>query len=382
MSAISERLLSLSPEKRAIVLQRLQQRTKPATNQISQSRSAEKRPFVPEDQNFKLKIRNVGDLESLAFEPCPRRPPKAGRVEIEGHVACLNFRDVMTALDLYPQVDWRIPWWGDCAGKIVAVGEGVTDFHIGDEVLALVFDPFSAFITTEAFTVARKPPGMSFIEASAIPTVYSTAYYALHYLARLSSGERALIHSAAGGVGLAAIQIARWLGAEVVATAGSPEKRKYLQSIGVERVANSRNPDFDREVMELTNGEGVDVVLNSLAGEAIPKGLSLLRPLGRFVELGKRDVFGNGKLDLAPFQKYLSFSTVDLGTLTKLGPFYNKMLVEIVDLFARGVIQAPPIKEFSIGDVSDAFNYMARSQHIGKIALRIKDEKVLLTPYG
>ena len=378
MSEISERLLRLSPEKRDILLQRINKQTRQAMGQDFQPRAAETRPFGPGDENFKLRIRDIGDLDSLIFEACPRLNPKPRQVVIQVYGASLNFRDVMTAFDMYPQSSSRDPLLGDCAGKIVAVGEGVHDLQVGDEVLGLAADPYSAFVTTWSFNVVRKPASMTFEEASTIPTVYATVYYSLHHLARLSRGEKVLIHSAAGGIGLAAVQVARWLGAEIVATVGNSEKREYLRSIGIERIANSRNPNFDEEVRDLTNGEGVDVVLNSLAGEAIAKGLSLLRPLGRFIELGKRDVFGDGKLDLALFRKFLSFSTVDLGTIS-LRPFFFPMLTEIMDHFAKGTFSIVPTRVFPIGEISEAFKYMSRSQHIGKIAVRIKDEEVLLT---
>ena len=379
MNDLSERMLRLSPEKRDILLQRIRQKTQRETNGESRPREAESRPFVPSDENFKLRIGGIGNLDGLTFVPCTRLDPKPRQVEIEVYAASLNFRDVMTAFGMYPQVTSNDPLLGDCAGRIVAVGEGVHDLQVGDEVLGLAANPYCAFTTTWARNVVRKPPQMSFVEASTIPTVYVTVHYSLHSLARLSRGEKVLIHSAAGGIGLAAVQAAQWLGAEIVATAGNAEKRAYLRSLGIERIADSRNPDFDREVMDLTSGAGVDVVLNSLAGEAIAKGLSLLRPLGRFIELGKRDIFGDGKLDLALFRKFLSFSAVDLG-LISVQPCFYPMFTEIMSLFDAGVFRIMPLRVFRIGEISEAFKYMSRSQHIGKIALNIKDEEVFVTP--
>jgi NADPH:quinone reductase-like Zn-dependent oxidoreductase len=247
-------------------------------------------------------------------------------------------------------------------------------------VIASTGDSFSAFVNSVATDVVHKPPTMSFIEAATLPTVFLTTYYSLHYLARLSAGERVLIHSAAGGVGLAAVQIAQWLGAEIIATVGNDEKREYLRSLGVELIANSRNPDFDREVRELTGGQGVDVVLNSLAGEAIPKGLSLLRPLGRFIELGKRDLYGGGHLDFRLFRKFVSFCAVDLGPLSTRRPaLFQSLFVEIMGLFADGTFKVPPIREFAIGEIGDAFAYMSKSEHIGKIAIQVEGKEVLVT---
>src|SRR4030095_1983924 len=294
MSDLAERLAKLSQDQRNLLLQKIRQTRQEASETLG-SQAGEKRQFVPEDGNFILRLGNVGDLNSLNFQICPRRAPRPREVEAQIYAASLNFRDVMIALGLYPTPPGKIAsMGGDAAGRIVAVGEEVDEFQIGDEVMISAGDTFSAYTTAAATDVAHQPAGMSFVEAATVPTVFLTAYYSLHVLARLSKGERVLIHSAAGGVGLAAVQIAQWLGAEIIATVGNAEKREYLRSLGNERIANSRNPDFDLEVKELTDGQGVDVVLNSLAGEAIPKGLSLLRALGRFIELGKRDLYSSG----------------------------------------------------------------------------------------
>ena len=162
----------------------------------------------------------------------------------------------------------------------MALGEGVTDFQLGDEVLARGRDCFSPFMTTDARFVIHKPAHISFEEGATLLLAFLTAYYSLHIQGRLRKGERVLIHGAAGGVGLAAIQVVQQAGSEVFATAGSEEKRAYLRSLGVQHVLDSRSLAFADEIMQLTNGEGVDIVLNSLAGEAAEKSLSLLRPFG------------------------------------------------------------------------------------------------------
>ena len=208
----------------------------------------------------------------------------------------------------------------ECAGHIVAVGDGVSDLHVGDEVMGFAPHAFSSFVITEAAAVVRKPKHLSVEEAAGVATAFITAHYALEGLARLRPGERVLIHGAAGGVGLAAVQIAQHRQAEIFGTAGCPEKRDFLRRLGVDHVLNSRGLDFADDITRLTDGEGIDVVLNSLAGEAIPKSLGLLRRFGRFLEIGKRDLYANTRLGAAPVpQQPVVFrarrrSTVDSAT--------------------------------------------------------------------
>src|SRR5262249_24326691 len=236
------------------------------------------------DKPFRLEIATPGILETLMLRATTRRVPGPGEVEIQVAAAGLNFRRVMKAMGVYRSEPGEPLWLGDeCAGRIVAVGEGVADLRIGDEVVAIAPACFGALASTRAAFVVPKPAHLGFEEAATIPVAFLTAYYGLHHLARLAEGERVLIHAATGGGGLAAIQLARRAGAEIFATAGSPEKREFLLSLGIPHVMDSRSLAFADEVMERTGGEGVDVVLNSLAGEAIPRGLSILRANGRFL---------------------------------------------------------------------------------------------------
>lgn len=380
MNDLAQRLAKLSPEQRNTLLEKIRKQTKQEADQAPAVQATPERPFVKEDRNYVLRIGKVGDPDSLMLQACPRPAVRPGEVEIEVCAASLNFRDIMIALGLYP-TGKDTSMGGDCAGRITAIGENVDQFRVGDEVIASTGDSFSAFTSAAASDVVPKPAHMSFVEAATIPTVFLTAYYSLHCAARLSKGERVLIHSAAGGVGLAAVQVAQWLGAEIIATVGSAEKREYLHSLGIALIANSRNADFDKEVKELTGGQGVDVVLNSLSGPAIPKGLSLLKVLGRFVELGKRDLYSDGHLNFASFRKFVTFFPVDLGPVSQHRPgLFHSMFVEIMDHFATGTFRLVPIREFSIADISEAFSYMAQSQHIGKIAIRVENEQVLITP--
>ncbi len=323
------------------------------------------------DAPYRLQVRRQGSLDSLFLQQEQRRTPRRGEVEVEILASALNFRDVMKAMGLYPSDPGAPFWLGDeAAGRVVRCGAGVIDVKPDDEVIVVGPGCFGSFITVPSELVVRKPSGLTMEQAATLPIVFMTAHYALNHLARIRKGDRVLIHSAAGGVGIAAVQLAQLAGAEVFATAGSPEKRRFLRSMGVKHVMDSRSLDFAEETMRLTNGKGVSVVLNSLAGEFIPKSLSLLEPTGRFLELGKVDLYQNSKLGLWPFRSGLSFFTIDLAYLLEHQPeLARSLLSEVVEMFESGSLQAPPIETFPMAEASKAFRYMAQAQHIGKIVL-------------
>ncbi|MBC8125530.1 MAG: polyketide synthase dehydratase domain-containing protein, partial [Gloeobacteraceae cyanobacterium ES-bin-144] len=243
---------------------------------------------------LRLESRERGLLDALKLVPFSLPPCGPGEVVIEVMAAGMNFRDVLKALALYPAetADARI--FGDeVAGVIKAVGEGVTHVKPGDHVFGLAVFGLATHSMARAGDVRIIPNGLSFEEAATLPVVFMTSWHALKTVANLKAGERILIHAGAGGVGMAAIQIAHHLGAEVIASAGSPAKRALLEVLGVKHVIDSRRADFAEDVMEITGGTGVDVVLNALSAEAIPMGLSCLAQFGRFIEIGKRDIYQN-----------------------------------------------------------------------------------------
>src|SRR5262249_37687371 len=214
----------------------------------STSGPREKPPLLPEDFNFCLEISSPGTLDTLKFRPIPRKKPDPGEVEIEVCVTGLNFIEVLYALGLLPSPPgFRARFGLECAGKIAAVGSGVADFAVGDEVMAFSPASFGLFTISPAWSVAHKPPQLTLEEAATIPAAYVTAYHALVNLGRLRQGERILIHAAAGGVGMAAVNIARHLGAEIFATAGTDEKRQFLRSLGIANVMDSRSLAFADE---------------------------------------------------------------------------------------------------------------------------------------
>ena len=253
-----------------------------------------------------------------------------------------------------------------------AVGEGVDELRVGEEVLAVAPFAFSSHVLTRAELAVRKPTRWSFEEAATLPIAFLTAAYALEHLGHLSAGERVLIHSATGGVGLAAVQLARRAGAEIFATAGTPEKRDYLKSLGIAHVMDSRSLAFADEVMERTDGRGVDVVLNSLAGEALVRSLETLADYGRFLEIGKRDVYGNSRLGLRPFRKNLSFHAIDLDRLIRERPaLLGQLLRQIVRDAEEGRLAPLPHRVYPIAEAVSAFRFMQQSKHIGKIVLSL-----------
>ena len=255
-----------------------------------------------------LSFDQPGRLQNLYGKNVPLVEPKPDEVCIEVKYTGLNFRDVMWCMGMLPDEALENGFSGpnmgiECSGIIRSVGSKVSEWKPGGQVLCFTPAGFSSHVVTKASAIARKPAGISFAEAATIPVAFMTAWYSLSHLARMQPGESVLIHGAAGGVGLAAIQIARHLGLTVHATAGSAEKHNFLKLLGVKHIYSSRSLAFAEEILERTNGQGVDAVLNSLAGEAIAAGISILKPFGRFLELGKRDFLAATPMRLRPFSK-------------------------------------------------------------------------------
>jgi len=333
------------------------------------------RQGLAEDQ--RIVVTEPGNLESLlpqSFEP---RAPGPGEVQIEVVAHGLNFRDILIALDQLPAIDGAAPTiGGECSGIVRAVGDGVLGVSPGDPVVAMApEDSFAGLVTTRADWVLPVPPTISIEDAAGIPTVFLTADHALNELAELEKGERILIHAAAGGVGLAAVQLAQKVGAEIFATAGHEDKRQYLRGLGVEHVMDSRSLDFVDEIREITNGEGVDVVLNSLAGEFIPASLGLLRYRGRFLEIGKRDIYEDTKIGLLPFRNSLAYYAIDLAQMvTTRDPTVARLLDSLMLRFASRELVPIPTSVVPIEDLGRGLKRMARAEHIGKIVFKVRDD--------
>ena len=317
-----------------------------------------------------------GQLRNLRWEAHEPMVPKGDELDIAVQATGLNFRDVMYALGLLSdeaiENGFSGPTLGfEFAGVVRAKGAQVEgDFQPGDRVVGFGPSSFANRLVTNANAVARIPEGMSFEAAATIPSTFFTVYYALHHLARLEPGEKILIHGAAGGVGIAAIQIAKWCGAEIYATAGSDEKRDFLRLLGVEHVFDSRSLAFADEILAITAGRGVDVVLNSLAGEAINRNLQVLKPFGRFLELGKRDFYQNTKIGLRPFRNNISYFGIDADQLMSERPdLTRRLFADMMQLFRDGILSPLPYREFDANDVVESFRYMQQARQIGKIVV-------------
>ncbi|MCG8918840.1 SDR family NAD(P)-dependent oxidoreductase, partial [Actinokineospora sp. PR83] len=310
--------------------------------------------LVPPGPVWRVEAPEPGTLDALAAVDCAEdvAEPGPGQVRVAVRASGLNFRDVMIALGMYPE---RAQLGGEGAGVVTAVGAGVTGFAPGDRVFGMFTGGFGTHALADARMLAPVPAGWGFAEAAAVPVVFLTAYYGLRDLGRLAAGETVLVHAAAGGVGMAAAQLARHWGATVLATA-SPAKWGAVRALGVERVASSRDLAFAEEF-----GAGsVDVVLNSLAGEFVDASAGLLRPGGRFVEMGKTDV-----RDGLPGAQYRAF---DL--LADAGPDrVGEILREVLALFDQGALTHLPRTEFDVRRAPDAFRFVSHAKHIGKVVL-------------
>jgi acyl transferase domain-containing protein len=330
--------------------------------------SAETRKSAKADisRPYQLKISSPGILDNLSLCPMERRPPGQGEVEIEVRATGLGFRDVLMALGRYPETSSVFGY--ECAGRIVNLGEGVRQFQVGQRVLAVAPGSLAAYLTVSTDLVVPVPESLREDEAATIPSAFLTAQYALCHLGKMSAGERALIHAATGGVGLAAVQLAQRAGVEIFATAGSLEKRAYLASLGVPHIMDSRSLDFAEEIMKITAGHGVDLVLNSLAGEFIPKSLSVTATHGRFLEIGRTGIWD--EVRVSQLNRNISYFPINLAATFEKNPkLVRSLFEEVMPDFAKGLLKPLPSRIFPIDHVIHAFRYMAQARHIGKVVV-------------
>jgi polyketide synthase 12/myxalamid-type polyketide synthase MxaB len=305
-----------------------------------------------------------GLIEELKYIAVERAAPQEDEVEIAVEASGVNFRDVMNSLGMLPNA--RPGLGGECAGTVAKAGTK-SGFRPGERVVAFAQGSYRQFVTVSASNVARVADSMGLTQAAGLPVVYLTALYGLDRLAALQPGERVLIHSAAGGLGLAAVYVARARGAEIFATAGSEEKRAYLRSLGIQHALPSRTVDFAEEVMRLTGGRGVDVVLNSLTGVLAKETLSVLVYGGRFLEVGKRDTLSPEFVrQRRPDVRHFVF---DFGEeAARDSSLVPSLLQETLHSITTGALAALPVTQFT--DAKEALRYMAQARHIGKIVIK------------
>ncbi|GAA4254344.1 type I polyketide synthase [Dactylosporangium darangshiense] len=332
---------------------------------------------VPDAANWQLVLTGDGSLDGMVLEPndAAQRPLGDGEVRVAVRACGLNFRDVLIALGMVP--DDERPTGGEAAGVVLEVGPGVTGLAPGDAVMGLLSSGIGPVAVTDRRLLTRMPRGWSFAQAAGLPVVFMTAYYGLVDLAGLRAGESVLIHAATGGVGMAAIQLARHLGAEIYGTA-SPGKWATLRGLGVdaEHTASSRSTGFEAEFA----GKRIDVVLNSLAREYVDASLRLLGPGGRFLEMGKTDIRDAGAVQAAyPGVTYRVYDVLDAGP-----DHIQHMLDELRRLCDDGVLTPLPVTAWDIRRAPEAVRYLSQARHTGKVVLTLPaapdpDGTVLIT---
>ena len=335
---------------------------------------------------FQLDFHAPGRIRNLQWRAHFERALADEEIEVRVVATGLNFRDVMYLQGLLPDDAIEGGFAGaslglEFAGVVSRVGRHGGEFTVGDAVMGFAPACFASHVVTTAKAICHKPADWSFEAAATVPTVFFTVYYALKHLADLQAGERILIHGGAGGVGIAAIQFAMHLGAEVYATAGSDEKRDFVALLGADHVLDSRSLAFADQILAMTDGEGVDVVLNSLAGEALRRSLDVLRPFGRFLELGKRDFFENTPIGLRPFKNNISYFGIDADQLLIARPaLAGRLFRDVMALFREKVLFPLPYRLYPATSIVDAFRTMQQAQQIGKVIVSIEGAAVAVEP--
>jgi acyl transferase domain-containing protein/acyl carrier protein len=312
--------------------------------------------------NWTLKQGIPGDLMSLRFDPVSRPACGTDEVIIRVLATGLNFKEVLIAGGLLDQPH-GFRFGLECAGVVVEVGAHVDSLRVGEAVFGLGAACFDEYVALQARLTRPIPRGLSFEEVATIPVAFTTAYDCLARVARAQTGESVLIHAVTGGVGAAAIQIARYLGLTVMGTAGSPQKRDYAGTIGVTEVFDSRSLEFERAVIDRG---GVDIVLNSLGGHFIEAGLRCLKNGGRFVEMGRRDILSNRPLAMALFSRGTTFAAYYPDVES---PHYEDTLDKVVNLLRSSIVRPLPYRAFPEKSVGEAFLHMSRAAHVGKVVL-------------
>lgn len=324
-------------------------------------------PFHQSGRRFKLKIAQPGSLDTIYFTDDDVTELDDESVEIEVQATGINFKDVVVSMGQLNQ-----PYIGvECSGIVTSVGKNVTDVFPGQRVMAMPEGAYSTYARCPSTSIAIIPDSMSIEEAATIPIIFCTAYYGLFDLGRLSAGERVLIHAGAGGVGQAAIQLAQMVGADIFVTVGSQEKRAFLMerySIPEDRILYSRDSSFGPAIRRATGGEGVDVVLNSLAGDLLRESWDCLAPFGRFIEIGKADITKNSRLEMLKFEYNVTFASVDLTKVAKFRPrLMKRLLNDVCRLLGEGSIKPVyPITKYSISEVEAGFRALQTGRNMGK----------------
>ncbi|KAJ9227058.1 hypothetical protein DTO027B5_8163 [Paecilomyces variotii] len=324
-------------------------------------------PFTQHGRRFKVQVQNPGSLNSLYFEDDIVTPLGDDQVEIEVKATGVNFKDVVVSIGQLSQ-----PYIGiECSGVVSAIGKNVKEIQVGKRVMALVEGGYSTYARTPSTSVVEIPDELPFETAGTLPVVFCTAYYGLFDLGKLQPGDRVLIHAGAGGVGQAAIMLAQMAGADIYVTVGSVDKKEFLKthhSIPEDRIFYSRNASFRPALRRATNNKGVDVVINSLAGDLLRETWQCLAPFGRFIEIGKADITKNSRLDIFPFEYNVSFASVNLTKVAKYHPqLMKRLLKDISRLFKQKTLRPiTPLTTYGISELETAFRTLQTGRNIRK----------------
>ncbi|MFF1783402.1 SDR family NAD(P)-dependent oxidoreductase [Streptomyces virginiae] len=332
------------------------------------------RTAAPAD-GYRLELRRPGRGHQLAWIAQEPGQPGPGEILVQVRAAALNYRDVMLAEGMLPPGAEPATETGprlglECAGDVIAIGPGVEQMSLGDRVFAFGHGTLASHVRVRTEHSGHIPLGITYEQATTLPAVYLTVQHSLETLAHLTKGDTILVHGGAGGIGLAALRYAQHIGAHVIATAGTPAKRDLLRTLGATHVFNSRDLSFAAQVREATGGRGVDVVLNSLAGEAIARSLDCLKPGGRFIELGKRDIYANAPLLLRPFRNNLAYFGVDITRLIADTP--EQAATAFRTLTSRvqdGTYTPLPYQSYPAPRITDAITALRHSRHLGKVVI-------------
>ena len=338
----------------------------------------EDQPFCQTDRALCLEVGSPGLLDSLRFidDPSSSRPIASDELRMRPKAFGVNFRDVMISLG---QLEDRSLMSSEHSGIVTEVGaDASTEFHVGDRICAWGGKAYANTVKLKALSAQKIPADMDFETAASIPIVYATVYYALVHLARLERGESILIHSAAGGVGQAAVMLAKHLGAEIFVTVGNKEKKALVMqryNVPESHIFSSRQTTFVEGIKRFTGGRGVDVVLNSIAGESLHESFKCIAELGRFIEIGKRDILANSRLDMEMFNRSVTFASVDLTVVFHRNPHLGKRMVrEVFKLLQEGaVLPVHPLNVFPLSEIESAFRLIQAGKHVGKVVLKVNE---------
>ncbi|SNT43230.1 type I polyketide synthase [Rhodococcoides kyotonense] len=339
------------------------------------------------EQSFAVEVPKSKLLSDLAFRANDRRAPGPGEVEVRMSTIGLNYKDPLKVMGVLTDKELAGTYFGtrlglEGAGVVTRVGPGVTEVAPGDQMGVCARDMMRRYVTVgidEGGTTAI-PDGWEAGWCSSI-LPFLCAHYGLVHLARVQPGDTVLVHGAAGGMGMAAVQVARLLGARVIGTAGTEERREIAREAGAHDVLASRSLNYSEDVLTLTDGRGVDVVFNSSPGEIMAQNLHVAAEFARIVEIGKADIYFGGVMDLEPFDKNLSFYAVDMDRMFNFKPELARQVTrEVLDKMKDGDYRHLPYTTYPLDRVGEAFDAVVRSSHTGRVVLSLDGDAPVVRP--